>query len=93
MDHYALSQEAPYRRRQIAEQARQMILQHLPVEDQDETSLTTYYREYYMQISFSSLHPLVVICLAKSIPNPDSTKKRLRMMEEKRNKTLGGIRP
>ena len=53
-----------------------MILQHLPVEDEDETSLTTYYREYYMQISFSSLHPLVVICLAKSIADPNSLKKR-----------------
>ena len=27
------------------------------------------------------------------LEQPDSTKKRLRMMEEKRNKTLGGIRP
>ena len=27
------------------------------------------------------------------LKQPDSTKKRLRMMEEKRNKTLGGIRP
>jgi hypothetical protein len=89
LDHYALSQEEQYRRRQIAEQARQMILQHLPVEDQDETSLTTYYREYYMQISFSSLHPLVVICLAKSIPNPDSTKKRQMVNRLNLNSVLG----
>ena len=27
------------------------------------------------------------------LEQPNSTKKRLRMMEEKRNKTLGGIRP
>lgn len=48
MDHYALSTEEQQRRRQIANHARQMILEHLPVEDEDETSLTTYYREYYI---------------------------------------------
>lgn len=89
LDHYALSTEEQQRRRQIANHARQMILEHLPVEDEDETSLTTYYREYYMQISFSSLHPLVVICLAKSIPNPDSTKKWQMVNQLNLNSVLG----
>lgn len=89
MDHYALSKEEQQHRRQIADQARRMILQHLPVEDEDETSLTTYYREYYMQISFSSLHPLVVICLAKSIADPNSLKKRQLVNKLNLNSVLG----
>lgn len=89
MDHYALSTQEQQRRKRIADQARQMILEHLSVEDEDETSLTTYYREYYMQISFSSLHPLIVICLAKSIPNPDSIKKRRMVNQLNLNSVLG----
>lgn len=76
MDFYTLNKEEQDRRREIAEQARRMILEHLPVEDQDETSLTAEYHGYYMQISFSPLHPLVVICLAKSIDKPGSAKKQ-----------------
>lgn len=41
-----------------------MILSHMKVEAEDETSLTLDHRGYYMQISFSPLHPLLVVCLA-----------------------------
>lgn len=40
MNCYNLSKEEQARRKRIAERARKMILAQLPVEDQDETSLT-----------------------------------------------------
>lgn len=66
MNHCELSQSERQRRHQIAEHTRKMILSQLPVEDQDETSLMADYRDYYLQISFSDLHPLMVLCLAKA---------------------------
>ena len=53
-----------------------MILSHMKVEAEDETSLTLDHRGYYMQISFSPLHPLLVVCLAKAIRNPDGARKQ-----------------
>lgn len=31
-------------------------------------------RDYYLQISFSELHPLMVFCLAKAITKPNTAK-------------------
>lgn len=73
---YFMSQEEKQRRKNLAEHARQMITQLFPVEDQDETSLTAPYQGYYMQVSISPLHPLLVISLAKSISQPCSMKKQ-----------------
>ena len=53
-----------------------MILSQLPVEDQDETSLMADYRDYYLQISFSDLHPLMVFCLAKALKKPSTPRQR-----------------
>lgn len=89
MDFYALSKEEQERRQEIAKQARKMILEHLPVEDQDETSLTAVYHDYYMQISFSPLHPLLVICLARAIPQPGSAKKQQMVNRLNLNSVLG----
>ena len=89
MNCYNLSKEEQARRKRIAERARKMILAQLPVEDQDETSLTLGYRDYYMQVSFSPLHPLIVICLAKAIDQPDGMKKRRLMNELNLHSVLG----
>lgn len=89
MDLYTLSTEEQARRKAIAEHARQMLLEHLPVEDQDETSLTTEYHGYYMQISFSPLHPLVVICLARAVEHPDSPQKQQIVNKLNLNSILG----
>lgn len=32
------------------------------------------YRDYYLQISFSELHPLMVVCLAKALTHPGTAK-------------------
>lgn len=72
MTHCDLNQVEQGRRREIAEHTRKMLLRNLPIEDQDETSLTASYRDYYLQISFSELHPLMVFCLAKALKAPGS---------------------
>lgn len=76
MNHCELSQSEQQRRHQIAEHTRKMILSQLSVEDQDETSLMADYRSYYLQISFSDLHPLMVFCLAKALKSPSTPRQR-----------------
>ncbi len=61
------SKEEQDRRQQIANDTRRMIRNSVQVEDEDETSLTAQYNDYYMQISFSPLHPLLVICFARAM--------------------------
>ena len=56
-----LSKAEQVRRKEIVEHTRCMILEQMPVDDQDETSLMLGYKGYYLQISFSVLHPLMVI--------------------------------
>lgn len=75
MDFYEWNEEEQLRRRDLAGRVRRMVLENMAVEDGDETSLTASYRGYYMQISFSPLHPLLVICLARAIPQPCSAGK------------------
>ena len=69
MLHCDLSQQEQHRRKEIAEHTRQMLLTELPIDSQDETSIMGKYRDYYLQISFSELHPLMVVCLAKALTN------------------------
>ncbi len=72
---YNLTREEQVRRTNLAKKARSMILSNMHVEAEDATSLTLDYRGYYMQVSFSPLHPLLVVCLAKAIRNPDGIRK------------------
>lgn len=76
MNHCNLSKEEQQHRHEIAERTRQMIFSQLQIEGQDDTSLVTDYRDYYLQISFSDLHPLMVFCLAKALKNPSTSKQR-----------------
>lgn len=61
----------------------------MKVEAEDETSLTLDHRGYYMQISFSPLHPLLVVCLAKAIRNPDGARKQQLANELNLHSVLG----
>ena len=74
MLHCDLSQQEQHRRKEIAEHTRQMLLTELPIDSQDETSIMGRYRDYYLQVSFSELHPLMVICLAKALTHPGTVK-------------------
>jgi len=62
-----LSNDEMLRRKKLAENTRKMVCGVLEVVSQDETSLMTTYRDFFLQISFSDLHPLMVFCLAKPI--------------------------
>ena len=64
-----ISGEELARRKKLAEKTRKMICGVLEIVSQDETSIMTTYRDFYLQISFSELHPLMVFCLAKPIPH------------------------
>lgn len=84
-----LSKAEQVRRKEIVERTRSMILAQMPVDDQDETSLMLGYKGYYLQISFSVLHPLMVICLARSIQSVSSTKKKKLVNELNLRSVLG----
>lgn len=89
MIHCELSKNEQLRRREIAEHTRKMILTQLPIESQDETSLMTGYRDYYLQISFSELHPLMVFCLAKAMVRPSTERQRQMTNELNLHSILG----
>ena len=70
MNQLELSREEMLRRKNLAESTRKLICGILEIVSQDETSLMTTYRDFFLQISFSELHPLMVFCLARPIENP-----------------------
>lgn len=74
MNHFELSTTEQNRRRELIKRIRFIILNEMRVEAQDETSLMFTYNGYYLQISFSELHPLMVFCLAKVLPKPVTSK-------------------
>ncbi len=67
MSYDKLEADEKVRRREIVAAARKMIAEQLSVENEDEVSLMAVYRNYYLQISFSELHPLMVFCFAKAL--------------------------
>ena len=80
------------KRKEIAAHTRAMILNQLNVHDEDENSIMTDYRNYYLQISFSELHPLMVFCLAKGLKSP-STAKQKQMTNELTLKVFSAATP
>lgn len=77
MEHWELSRAEQARRRMIVKETRQMLFTELEIETADEMSLMARYRGYYLQISFSELHPLMVLCLAKKLCEPGTPQKQL----------------
>ncbi len=74
MPNYDLSITEKKRRKEVSEHTRKMVLSRLDIEEQDETSVMTGYRGYYLQISFSELHPLMVFCLARKLNHTGGAK-------------------
>lgn len=70
----AYSPEEQRRRAALAAQAKHVICESLLIEAADESDLTSSFRGFYLQISFSELHPLVVFCLARKIWDTESPK-------------------
>lgn len=72
MSGFELSKTEMKRRKDLSDHTRKMILSRLAIEEQDETSVMMGYGDYYLQISFSNLHPLMVFCLARNLENADA---------------------
>ena len=62
-----LPKEELVRRKELSDNTRKMIYSLLDVAAEDETSLMTTYRDFYLQTSFSELHPLMVFYLARPL--------------------------
>ena len=73
MVHCDLSEDEIVRRKQLSDHTRKMICGILNVVAEDDTSIMTTYRDFYLQISFSVLHPLMVFCLAKPLEGSMTT--------------------
>lgn len=67
MKQYGLSKEEIVRRWALSNDTRKMICGVLEIEEQDETSIMTTYRNFYLQISFSVSHPLMAFLLIRGI--------------------------
>lgn len=65
---YKLCDEEQKKRCGFVEHIRYLIKQELPICSEDDISLLIQYREYYLQISFSEVHPLMMFSLAKTYP-------------------------
>ena len=89
MTNYELTNEEKNRRKNVSAHTRKMVMSQLRIDDQDETSLMTDYRDYYLQISFSELHPLMVFCVAKGMKTPSTAKQRKLVNELNLKSILG----
>ncbi len=89
MEACQISQEEQYRRSEIVKQMKKMLTSQLQIEAEDEQTLISNYHDYYLQISFSELHPLMVFCLAKSLQKPSTMKQRLLTNELNLRSVLG----
>lgn len=68
-----LTQSELVRRKKLSDNTRKLVCSLLEVVAEDESSIMTIYRDFYLQISFSELHPLMVFCLAKQLDGKIST--------------------
>ena len=70
MSNNDMSMTEMQRRRELIKYARNLLTEEMPIEAQDESSVMFSYRGFYLQVSFSELHPLMVFCLAKGLNKP-----------------------
>jgi len=87
MDTISIQEQA--RRKAIASHARRLILDNLTVQDTDETSILLHHEEFYLQISFSDLHPLMVLHLARGLDKPATPKRKAQLNNLNLKSVLG----
>lgn len=78
-EHLSLKEQG--RRKEIFEQAQNIVLQALPVEVAEGAYIVLDYSGFYLQIAFSPLHPLMVFYLARRLEG-HSTQKERRLINE-----------
>ena len=86
-----LGQKELKRRRELTRNTQNVICSVLPIEEGTERMLISSYRDYYLQISFSVMHPLMVICMAKPIKYPSTTKQYKQVNELNLHSILGSF--
>ena len=57
----------------LTEKTCNMVIRALGIREVDNDCILTTYREFFLQISFSEVHPLMVFCLARPLENYDMT--------------------
>lgn len=67
MSKLAVEQTEGKHRRELAIQARKMIASSMDIVEEDEASLMTSYNDFYVLISFSEVHPLIMISFVRRI--------------------------
>jgi len=67
MKQHDLTRDEKIHRQALASHVRKLIGSLFAIIAEDETSVMTTYRGFYLQISFSELHPLMVFCLARPL--------------------------
>lgn len=72
-----LSKKEKVRRKELTDKTRKMVSRIMGVVAEDDTSIMTTYRDFYLQISFSELHPLMVFCMAKPLEGTMATLQRV----------------
>lgn len=85
----AISIQEQTRRKAIAAHARRLILDNLKVQDADDVSLLLHYENFYLQISFSELHPLMALNLARGLEKPATAKRKALLNELNLKSVLG----
>lgn len=71
MLHTELSRTEIDRRRTLTVNTRDMIIREMVIRDAEADCILTSYRDFFLQISFSEVHPLMVFSLARPLENPD----------------------
>lgn len=54
-------------RRDLAHNARNLVMECMKIEEIEDNALMTCFRDFFLQISFSELHPLIVFCFARQM--------------------------
>ena len=81
--------EEQRRRTDLAVKARRLFCDCFVIAPLDEASLTINYFGFYVQVSFSGLHPLIMFCLAKTLADTRSEKQLEALNELNLQSVLG----
>ena len=84
-----LSRKEELRRKTLSDSARAVIMKALPIESEDETCVMLEHDDFYLQIAFSPLHPLMVFYLARSLDKPGTKKELLSLNDFNLKSVLG----
>ena len=84
-----LSNEEQLHRADLARKARQLAYECFAVESSDADSISFFCCGFYLQMSFSEMHPLIVFCLAKKLKDTESRKQLETVNELNLHSVLG----